>query len=167
MARKVQNLTAVDDSPAKASTVTAVVNAISDDGLASVLVFGRSDSCLAGSLIRFSSVENAREQLVGRTVLVRLDQSEFPIILGVITESVLDEELADGDALLRLPQNQDISLRIDKQVVELSAEEEIKLTCGKSTLLLRRNGTIVLRGVKISSRASQSNKIKGGSVNIN
>src|SRR5919108_364575 len=52
---------------------------------------------------------------------------------------------------------------IDDQRLELTAEREIVLRCGKASITLTRAGKILLRGAYISSRSSGVNKIKGGS----
>ena len=51
--------------------------------------------------------------------------------------------------------------------VDLSAARSIQLRCGLSTLTLRADGTVVLRGVHVTSRASGVNKVKGAAVRIN
>jgi len=54
-----------------------------------------------------------------------------------------------------------------QEVVNLSATQRIELRCGKSSLTLNRDGSILLRGVDLISRASGVNKIKGAAVKIN
>jgi hypothetical protein len=53
----------------------------------------------------------------------------------------------------------------DNLVVE--AKKRIDLKCGKSSIVMRRDGKLVVKGVDVVSRAKRNNKIKGGSVNIN
>ncbi len=55
--------------------------------------------------------------------------------------------------------------RARKLVVQ--AEEEVLLECGKSSVLLRRDGKIILKGCDIVSRASRSNKVQGATVRLN
>jgi hypothetical protein len=57
------------------------------------------------------------------------------------------------------------SRRVRKLV--LGAEEEILLRCGKSSVLLRRDGKIVIKGGDILSRASGTNKVQGGTIRLN
>jgi hypothetical protein len=52
-------------------------------------------------------------------------------------------------------------------ILRFEAEREISLACGKSSLTMDRDGRIVLRGVEVTSRASRTNKIKGGTVLLN
>ncbi|TIP53764.1 MAG: DUF2345 domain-containing protein, partial [Mesorhizobium sp.] len=51
--------------------------------------------------------------------------------------------------------------------LDLSAEREIVLRCGKASITLTRTGKIILRGTYILSRSSGPNKIKGGSIQLN
>jgi hypothetical protein len=47
------------------------------------------------------------------------------------------------------------------------AKDEIQLRCGKSSVTLRKDGKIEIKGTQIVSRASGVNRIKGASVAIN
>lgn len=49
----------------------------------------------------------------------------------------------------------------------LDAEEEVLLRCGKSSVLLRRDGKVVIKGTKVVSRAVDENKIQGATVRLN
>jgi len=55
---------------------------------------------------------------------------------------------------------------MDEELV-LEAERQIVLRCGKSTITLRRDGRITVRGAEVTTRASGRNKIRGASVEIN
>jgi uncharacterized protein DUF6484 len=55
----------------------------------------------------------------------------------------------------------------DGERLELSAEQEIVLRCGKATITLTRAGKILIRGAYISSWSSGAHRIKGGSVHLN
>lgn len=148
---------------------TAVVDDISPDGMARVVLSGEEQSREAASLLRFSSAAEASEALLGRTVLVLVNRSAQPVILGAVTQRLWDTRDADGacEAQAKLPTGDALSVQLDKRRLDLEASDEIRLTCGKSSLLLRRDGTVIVRGVKIVSRASQSNKIRGATVEIN
>lgn len=61
----------------------------------------------------------------------------------------------------------DIAVTLDGERLELSAEREIVLRCGKASITLTRTGKIILRGTYILSRSSGPNKIKGGSIQLN
>lgn len=49
----------------------------------------------------------------------------------------------------------------------LSAERQITIRCGESSITLTAAGKIILRGKYIVSRSSGVQRIKGGSVQIN
>jgi hypothetical protein len=51
--------------------------------------------------------------------------------------------------------------------VVLSAEEELTIRCGDGAIILRRNGQILLRGLDIVSHARRSNRVRGGSIELN
>ncbi|WP_448724117.1 DUF6484 domain-containing protein [Pseudomonas farris] len=59
------------------------------------------------------------------------------------------------------------SVQLDDQRLELSAEREIVLRCGKASITLTRAGKVIIQGAYLSSRSSGVNRIKGGSVQIN
>ncbi len=56
---------------------------------------------------------------------------------------------------------------IDGERIELNAETEIVLRCGKASITLTKAGKIVIRGSYLLNRSSGVNRIKGGSVQIN
>jgi hypothetical protein len=58
-------------------------------------------------------------------------------------------------------------VQLDDQRLELSAEREIVLRCGKASITLTRAGKVIIQGTYLSSRSSGVNRIKGGSVQIN
>ena len=148
---------------------TAVVEDITPDGVPMVVLSGDERVRAASSLLQFSSAAAASDALLGRTVVVAVDRTAAPVILGVVAER-LWETPGDGterEAQATLPVADPISIQVDKRRLDLEASDEIRLTCGKSSLVLRRDGTVVVRGVRIVSRASQSNKIRGATVSLN
>lgn len=55
----------------------------------------------------------------------------------------------------------------DGERLELRAEQEMVLRCGKASITLTRAGKVLIRGEYISSWSSGANRIKGGSVHLN
>jgi hypothetical protein len=51
--------------------------------------------------------------------------------------------------------------------VTIKAKCGLKLTCGESSIEMRRDGKLRIQGVDLVSRAKRTNRIKGGSVQIN
>ena len=50
---------------------------------------------------------------------------------------------------------------------EIVAEHEIVFKCGKTCIKMTSDGTVSIRGANVISRASQTNRIRGGNVQIN
>lgn len=61
----------------------------------------------------------------------------------------------------------EVEARIDGRRVEIEAADEIVLRCGKASIVLRRNGRVVIRGTYVETRSGGVNRVKGGSVQIN
>lgn len=55
----------------------------------------------------------------------------------------------------------------DGQMLRVVAKERIELRVGKASLIMEADGRITLRGTDLVSHASRSNRIRGGSVNLN
>lgn len=58
-------------------------------------------------------------------------------------------------------------VQLDEERLELRAEREIVLRCGKASITLTRAGKVIIQGAYLSNRSSGVNRIKGGSVQIN
>lgn len=56
---------------------------------------------------------------------------------------------------------------VDGERLVFSAEREIVLQCGEASITLTRAGKVLIRGAYLSSRSSGTNRIQGGSVQIN
>ena len=78
--------------------------------------------------------------------------------MGVVEEALVELDRSDTEGPRAI---------LDDQEMVLEARESIVLRCGKSSLTLRQDGRVLLRGVHVVSRASGRNKVKGGSVLIN
>jgi hypothetical protein len=87
----------------------------------------------------------------------------LPIILGLIHKTG-DQERSSGH---EPEMAQTIDVRIDGDKLTLSADKEIVLKCGKSSITLTRAGKVIVKGAYVSNHATGVNRIKGGSVQIN
>lgn len=58
-------------------------------------------------------------------------------------------------------------VRVDGQRVVLTGTEEVELRCGEASISLKKDGKLVIRGAYVETRAKGTNRIKGGSVQIN
>lgn len=101
--------------------------------------------------------------LSGNNVILFLG-ADTPIIMGFVADTLQSEYSASsgllGDVLTS-------SLHVDGKKINLQAQNEIVLKCGKSSLSLSRNGKVTIKGTNVTTRSSGSNKIKGASVQVN
>jgi uncharacterized protein DUF6484 len=119
-----------------------------------LVTFGHSrESCPVQAR---STVELTVSQ-IGHEVALVFEQGDLakPIILGCM----LPQSPAKGEGKLEAT--------LDGEHVFLSAERELVLRCGKSSITLTRAGKVIIRGAYLLSRSSGVNRIKGGSVQIN
>lgn len=87
----------------------------------------------------------------------------LPIILGVIQKPGKQEQPTEQ----LTPDNKMVDVKVDGDRLTLSAEHEIVLQCGKSSITLTRAGKVILKGAYLSTHSTGVNRIKGGSVQIN
>ena len=88
----------------------------------------------------------------------------LPIIVGIVRETLYPSiSLKEVAFSVKRPRE----AVLDGRKVSLDAKEEIVLRCGKSSVTLRKDGKIIVKGTQIVSRASGTNKIKGASIRIN
>ncbi|MCP3143951.1 DUF6484 domain-containing protein [Pyxidicoccus xibeiensis] len=102
-----------------------------------------------------------------QSVVLLFDEGnpQRPIIVGLIQEpspSPLTDALLDVPAR---PEAREVSL--DGQRVVLEGREEVVLRCGDSSITLRSDGQVLIRGLRVETRAMGTNRIKGGNVQIN
>jgi len=97
---------------------------------------------------------------IGADVALMFEQGDpaRPVVMGRILHPEVD---------LGPPRDQPVRATVDDQRLELTAEREIVLRCGKASITLTRAGKILLRGAYLFSRSTGVNKIKGGSVQLN
>ena len=55
----------------------------------------------------------------------------------------------------------------DSKRLVLEADEELAIQCGKGSIMIRKDGKILVKGLEIVSHAKAANRIRGGSVQLN
>ncbi|MDQ1814455.1 DUF6484 domain-containing protein [Massilia sp. CCM 9210] len=127
-------------------------DAIGDDGIAlvSIPTFGLTH-------IAARTISPLDPGQIGQAVALGFESGDpqRPIILGFMLAAPSAASRPSTDVLL------------DGQRVELHAEHEIELRCGEAALILSADGRIQLRGTYITSQASATHRILGGSVHVN
>lgn len=144
----------------------------------------RIDGVLVGKLVRFVATDGpyveylgsrgpmlARAAMalepthVGRNVALLFEggHPEKPIVMGLMFEPPVASTLPTNRAENSLRPE----IETDGERLVLSAEKEIVLRCGQASITLTRAGKILIQGAYLLSRSSGTNRIQGGSVEIN
>jgi hypothetical protein len=130
-----------------------------DDGAPVIELSGkRAESCRA---LRAAALG---ADAVGREVVVAFEDGDVrhPIVLGVLDDGARGSARSSAIAAERA-----IQIDVGDERIELEVDREIVIRCGAASLTLCPDGRIVLRGSHLLSRATGSNRIKGGTVQIN
>src|SRR4051812_15153812 len=98
-----------------------------------------------------------REREPGGAVDVTIEEEEAPFSAE---GTMLELLLADHEARSIEPEQA-------RERIEICAEKEIVLRCGKASITLTRSGKILIRGTYVLSRSSGAQRIQGASVQIN
>jgi hypothetical protein len=118
------------------------------------------------SPVQASTIVDIDPADIGAEVLLALpaEDGSRPIILGVVRDRCSREA---PTAELGLDRDRVDAYYLDRQKIEIAAEREIVLRCGESSVTLRKDGKIIIKGVHVISRAKGANKIRGAAVTIN
>lgn len=87
----------------------------------------------------------------------------LPIILGLIQKAGIPENAE----VVVVKKDAELDVKLDGEKLTLSADKEIVLKCGKSSITLTRAGKVIIKGAYLSNHSTGVNRIKGGSVQIN
>lgn len=113
-----------------------------------------SEGVLARAIARVSTHDIGREA----ALLFENGDRDKPLVMGLLVPG------QTVDVTMARPDKQ---VRGDEQRVVLSAEKEIVLECGHASITLTRAGKILIKGTYVLTRSSGTNRIQGGSVQIN
>jgi hypothetical protein len=99
----------------------------------------------------------------GVAVLLMFENGEpvRPIIVGFVREAFAAAQPAAVLSDASRP------IELNGRTLVLEGQDVVVLRCGEGSLTIRANGQIVLKGTRVVSRASETNKIRGASVQIN
>jgi hypothetical protein len=115
--------------------------------------------------------EELRDAIATRRRAVLLFENgdpRLPLVVGMeqvqsptpLTDAVLE-------ASLPAPAQQPTEAHVDGKRVVIEGKDEIVLQCGQASITLRRNGKVIIKGTYVESHATGTQRIKGGSVQIN
>lgn len=99
-------------------------------------------------------------------VLLVFDENDIsrPVIVGIVRDAFINQAPAVAETVTQQTRSQQPA---DDRVRTFVAKDRLEFRCGKSSIELRNDGKVLIRGTQIVSRASRTNRIKGGSVAIN
>jgi len=108
----------------------------------------------------------APDDMAGASVLLVLEDGDpaRPIVVGLIREAFRPEPVRQE---VSLDVGADRDVVVDGQRLVFDARQEVVIRCGKGSIVMRRDGKVVVRGTNLLSRSSGANKIKGASINLN
>ena len=105
----------------------------------------------ASDVVLLKAAQSFQRALVAQTAA-----AEF-VLIGLLRERISTSAAKKGE----------LEVRMDGETVQLSAEHQIELKCGKSSLILRRSGRVILKGTYVVTTSSGPVKIKGATVALN
>jgi hypothetical protein len=120
-------------------------------GRLAALEDGRPLVALGGPPLPARSLAPLDATLVGAEVAVMFEEGDptRPLILGLLLEPAGPVVLRDGER------------------VRVTASERIELRVGKASITMEKDGRITIRGSYVTSHASATNRVRGGSVHLN
>ncbi|HXD18653.1 MAG TPA: DUF6484 domain-containing protein [Vicinamibacterales bacterium] len=126
---------------------------------------GNSGKPVVARALTSSGAAHTLAERVAEVLLVFEDGDPVrPIIVGVLDQHEhLERTLASGT--IRRDSRDNVT--VDGSTLELVGRECVVLSCGKSSIALYADGRVVIKGTRLLSRASESNKIKGATIALN
>jgi hypothetical protein len=120
---------------------------------------------VSGELVPARSLVPVSDKEIGREIALAFEENDpvKPLILGILQSG--DRHGANGPEARSGPQP--VEVKVDEDILTLSAKKEIVLRCGKASITLTSAGKLLIQGEYVVSRSSGVNKIRGGSVQIN
>lgn len=117
------------------------------------------DDNAGGPLVARSTVAIARSD-AGREVLMIFERNNpaLPVIVGFLADQ-------PAPAIATTRGVDDVA--VDGERIVFEATKEILLRCGEGSILMRSDGTVIIKGINITTRARALNKVRGAAVKIN
>jgi hypothetical protein len=130
--------------------------AITNDG-ETPLVFYPGQAGTAA--VRARSIVDLRGEQIGKAVVLAFEDgnASLPIVMGVLRSHESRSLDAPGQ----------VQVDADGERMIVSAKEQLVLRCGKASITLTNVGKVIIDGSYVVSRATGTNRIKGGSVQLN
>ena len=158
---------AVADAPAidrsgPAGVVIARVHKVHANGRITIAL-PDGQKLMARSLVRFSPDDRGRAV----AMLFEAGEPQRPMVLGPVIAGLPDETAPPPPVRPRSELPAGVSVTRDGKRLIISAEEEVILRCGESSVTLTAAGKVLIGGKYVSSRSTGVNRIRGASIQLN
>ena len=140
------------DAPRRHDTVLAQVVSVDPNRPIVVAFEGHEHEC-AGVTVELVEADVGRSA----TVMFLDGDPARPIVTGLLR----------GTPAPALQSPRPAKLELGARELELTADSKLTLRCGKSCIILDRDGKVVIRGEHLLSRATSVNRIRGGTILLN
>ena len=142
--------------------VIGMVEGVSDDGRP-LVCWGRGGRSVRPASAVWMQTPPDWSNCKGLRVVLGFEEGDEskPILLGLLDSPPVNRETEQTTA------EAEATTEAKPKVLRIESEEELVLECGKAKIALRADGRVVILGGYVLSRSTGTNKIKGGSVQIN
>ncbi|MDF1546093.1 MAG: hypothetical protein P1R58_13450 [bacterium] len=144
------------------SVLRGIISEIRSDGLIAVDISNNNDQTYLCEFLQ--SGDQSINLSSGDIVLLISPDSTSP--LGCIIGKVGRYSPTNEPTTPEIKQNRQLK-KIESDQIEIQAGSKLVLKCGKGSLSINEDGTIIVKGSRLLSRSSGINKIKGAAVQIN
>ncbi len=111
---------------------------------------------------------NPKPEAITARSLVTLPGSAAGCEVALLFEdNARDKPLIIGRIISPAPAPDKPMVIRDGENVTVTAQERIELRVGKASIIMEKDGHITIRGTYLVNHASASNRIRGGSINLN
>lgn len=138
---------------------------IAPDGRPLVRIVGRAQPVYARVATTFDSPDPS--SAVGSSVVLVFESAnpDLPIIVGFVRDTLCTAR--PTQARTEVAGENGRSFELNGRTVVLEGKDEVILRCGLGSLTIRADGQVIMKGTRLTSKASETNKIRGASVLIN
>ena len=142
---------------APAGVVIGELVGIKDEGRTPLVIYAEQPGSAALSA---RSVVDLYGPHIGSKVVLMFEggDAKRPIVMGVLREG-------EGWPLAEQPGQ--VEVDADGHRLILSAKEQLVLKCGNASITLTKAGKVLIQGSYVLTRSTGTNRVKGGSVQLN
>ena len=154
----------VEAQPAKATSGTSITGVVigeligmKDEGCTPLVLYSGQPGSAA---LAARTVVDLHGPHIGSKVVLMFEggDSGKPIVMGVLREG-------EGWPLADRPGQVEVDADGERMIV--TAREQLVLRCGKASITLTKAGKVIVEGSYLVSRSTGTNRIQGGSVQLN